>query len=133
MFSVIRIEFDTSLADYYPEIDAVQLVGTLTYPTLQETLKVSILGLREKIVNQGLHIINQDFNVIDNILQLCEPAQPSSEISYLHRLPVLCKNLSTKLRSLKTFLLIGRSVAYNFGTVGFAQFMFVLLCLSNTL
>jgi len=57
---VIRVEIDSSLADYYPEIDAVSLTGTTHFhpqKTAEEgsLLKLSISGLSQKIIALGLH------------------------------------------------------------------------------
>lgn len=90
-FSVIRIEIDSYLADYFPEIDAVLLVGTDTYPSFEESLKLSVSGLSEKVVGLGLHRFVPGFNVIENIKRLCvihNKSRRRSTTCYLDKLPV---------------------------------------------
>ncbi|EFX72265.1 hypothetical protein DAPPUDRAFT_59219 [Daphnia pulex] len=88
--SIIRVEIDSSLADYYPEIDAVLLVGTETYPPFEESLKLCVTGLSTKIIGLGLHRLVPGFNAIESIQRLCfkyqVPAQ-SSTICHLSKLP----------------------------------------------
>lgn len=90
-FSIIRVEIDSSLADYYPEIDAVLLVGTETYPPFEESLKLCVTGLSTKIIGLGLHRLVPGFNAIESIQRLCfkyqVPAQ-SSTICHFSKLPV---------------------------------------------
>jgi hypothetical protein len=82
------------LADYFPEYDAVQLVGTeFRPPTIEETLNLnSILGLTKKVMHLGLHQLKPGFNVIDSVQKLYCISSPSSEnassTNYLNMLPV---------------------------------------------
>ena len=90
-FRIIRIELDTSTADYFPEIDAIQLVGHNQFSPLQQSLKLSVRGLTERIVSLGLHKLSPEFDVMDNILQLCESHpnhRTTSNVSLLEQLPV---------------------------------------------
>lgn len=90
IFSLIRIEIDSTFADYYPEIDAVLLVGSETYPALEESLKLGVTGLYAKIVGLGLHRLLPGFNVLESIQRLCFTyKQPqSSTVCHLSNLPV---------------------------------------------
>lgn len=85
--SVIRIEIDSSLADYYPEIDAVSLIGTECSSPTQELLKLSVSGLSQKIIALGIHNATTDLNVIDNMLQSYHSTQSTSKSNCLHHLP----------------------------------------------
>nr|CAH0099980.1 unnamed protein product [Daphnia galeata] len=87
--SIIRVEIDSSLADYYPEIDAVLLVGTETCPPFEESLKLSVTGLYTKITELGLHRLVPGFNAIESIQRLCFKYQvpETSTICYLNKLP----------------------------------------------
>lgn len=90
--SVIRIEVDSYLADYYPEIDAVLLVGTETYPSFEESLKLSVLGLSSKIIGLGLHHLLPGFNSLESIHRLCLAYKlpHDSNRCHLNELPVTC-------------------------------------------
>jgi len=99
--SVLRIEIDSSLADYYPEIDAVALIGTIEYhpPTkiVEEgsLLKFSISGLSQKIIALGLHsTFTRDSsasdltNSIGSALQSYSPSHGATSHNHnLHNLP----------------------------------------------
>ncbi len=85
---------DTTLSDYFPEIDAVLLVGNQRCPSFQQILKISVSGLKERIIDLGLQLLTKEFDVIKNIKELCEtPAieQTSSDSNYLEQLPVTCR------------------------------------------
>lgn len=90
--SIIRIEIDSFLADYYPEIDAVLLVGTERYPSIEESLRWSVLGLSLKVVELGLHHIQPGWNVRENFRSLRlfnkMPSHRTSTACHLDRLPV---------------------------------------------
>jgi len=89
---MLRIEIDSSLADYYPELDAVLLVGTKSFPSITETLKLNVKGLSEKILEMKLHEKITDFRVIENIRLLCSQSfsrsEPEVNICHLSQLPV---------------------------------------------
>ena len=92
-YSIIRLEIDSSLADYFPEYDAVQLVGTESRPpSIEETMNLSsILGLTKRVMNLGLHRLKPGFNVIDSVHKFCfssPPPENSSATNYLTMLPV---------------------------------------------
>lgn len=89
-FSIVRVEIDSSLADYYPEIDAILLVGTEKFPSFEELLKLSVTGLYTKITGLGLHRLVPGFNAIENIQRLCFKYQvtKASNICHLSKLPV---------------------------------------------
>ncbi|XP_057368777.1 F-box/LRR-repeat protein 4-like [Daphnia carinata] len=87
--SLIRIEIDSSFADYYPEVDAVLLVGTETYPAPEESLKLSVLGLYAKVVGLGLHHLVPGFNTLESIQRLCltDKLPQNASVCHLSNLP----------------------------------------------
>lgn len=88
--SIIRVEIDSYLADYYPEIDAISLVGTETYPSFQESLKLSVSGLSLKVVGLGLHHFLPDFDALESIQSLCLAYKSQKGLNgcHLDKLPV---------------------------------------------
>ena len=127
--SIIRLEIDSYSADYFPEYDAVQLVGTESFPpSVEETLKLdNIIGLTNKVMNLGLHQLNPGFSVIESVQKFCfsvRSSESSSKTNYLSLLPVFKKfflALSQYILSktiIKRFIFTGgnyKSHSYAFG------------------
>ena len=78
------------MADYYPEIDAVQLIGTEFFPSIKESLKIQVSGLTKKITELGLHQMKPGFQISSKITQLLDTPKCVKKTgnSYLHQLPV---------------------------------------------
>ena len=129
-FSIIRIEIDSYLADYYPEIDAVLLVGTERFPLAEESLKRSVSGLALKVIELGLHHITPGCNLMENLKRLRllhKPPHHNSTTCHLNRLPVIrfIYNLSPAFHIIPPFIIPGGNIAHYFDIFGFAEPVFV--------